>query len=385
MNLRSLVGYVLTACVALVVLSLFLGQVLGQPVLLGYVETGSMAPTMDPGDGFVAVPMAIAGPVEPGNVIVFEAQELHGGGLTTHRVVGETDAGYVTRGDANPVTDQDGVEPPVGEDQVVAKALQVGGEVVVLPGLGTLVTGVNDVLTGFQQQLAILLGTRAVLGTQGLSYLLFAIGTVAYVLTELFGSPRTQRRRSNGRRKTGSVDARAVILVLAVVLVTVITASMVVPGGQQQFDVVSSQSDSGRQGVIPAGESENLTYTVPSNGIVPVVVFFEPTSEGISVSPESMSIAANSRANATVTLQAPPETGYYRRSFHEHRYLAVLPTSTIETLYRLHPWAPIVVIDALVAVGFVALAAALVGWGPIRLDAGSRDVSALDWLRRKLR
>ena len=43
--------------------SLLLGLVLGQPILFGFVETGSMEPTLSAGDGFVAIPDAIAGDV----------------------------------------------------------------------------------------------------------------------------------------------------------------------------------------------------------------------------------------------------------------------------------------------------------------------------------
>src|SRR6056297_2525566 len=107
---------------------LVVGHVLGVPLGLGYVETGSMEPTIDAGDGFVAVPAAVAGPVDEGDVVVYDAQEIEGGGLTTHRVVEETDHGYVTRGDANPFTDQDGGEPHVTDGQIVAKAWQVNGE-----------------------------------------------------------------------------------------------------------------------------------------------------------------------------------------------------------------------------------------------------------------
>jgi signal peptidase len=81
-----------------------------------------MEPTLEPGDGFVAVPAELAGPIDDGDVIVFEAETIQGGGLTTHRVVDETDRGFITRGDANPFTDQDDSEPPVKRAQVVAKA-----------------------------------------------------------------------------------------------------------------------------------------------------------------------------------------------------------------------------------------------------------------------
>ncbi len=93
--------------------ALVVGQLLGQPILLGFVETGSMEPTIDTGDGFVAIPSELTDDPEPGDVIVFEATNIQGGGLTTHRVVEETSQGYVTRGDANPFTDQDSGEPHV--------------------------------------------------------------------------------------------------------------------------------------------------------------------------------------------------------------------------------------------------------------------------------
>ena len=47
---------VLQFTVLLIMLFLILGSVLGQPITLGYVETESMSPTLEPGDGFIAVP-----------------------------------------------------------------------------------------------------------------------------------------------------------------------------------------------------------------------------------------------------------------------------------------------------------------------------------------
>jgi signal peptidase len=51
----------------------------------------------------------------------------------------------------------------------------------------------------------------------------------------------------------------------------------------------------------------------------------------------------------------------------EHRYLALLPVGVIDDLYRVHPWTPVVVIDALVGVGFYLLASRVVGRGRVRL------------------
>ena len=350
--------------VLLLVVTLIAGQLLGQPVLLSFVTTGSMAPTMEPGDGFVAVPMELAGPIEEGDVVVFRAKRVGGGGLTTHRVVGATDEGYITQGDANPSTDQAADEPPVQEPQIVAKAARVGGAVVVVPYVGTVVEGMRAAVETVQRSLASLLGTDAVLGPQGFAYLLFGLSIVAYAV-DSFRDSREPSRSRDRSRDTGT-STRVIVGSMMLVLVAIATAAMVVPAGPFAFDVVSSSVDSPGPGVIEQGSTENATYVVPNGGVVPVVVFLDPASEGIDVSPRSFRVAGRDRVNATVTLSAPPETGYYRRFLVEHRYLAVLPQPTIASLHAVHPWLPIAVIDALLGGSFYLLGVTLIGSNRVR-------------------
>jgi len=371
------------ALAVIFIAALLAGQFLGYPVLLSYVETGSMSPTMEPGDGFIAVPIAVDGDIEEGDVIVFEAEELHGGRLTTHRVVDTTDEGYVTRGDANPFTDQDGDEPPVKRPQVVAKALQVNGQVVVIPRLGTGAETVQSTLGEIQRRLAILLGMRSLLGTQGLAYILLGASIVAYAVETLRTSGEKERTRD--RSRTDGYSTHLVLVALALVLVTAATASMVVPAGDHKFDVVSAESDAPGPRVIEQGTSETLTYPVVNGGLVPVVTYLEPESEGVEVTPRETRVGGQTAVNATVTLTAPPETGYYRRFLVEHRYLAVLPQSTIRALYRVHPWAPIVAIDALLGGGLYLLGLLTVGSGRVRVRSRDRGISTATKLERTLR
>jgi signal peptidase len=353
-----------TALLAVVVVSLVAGSLLGQPILLSYVETGSMQPAMDPGDGFVAVPSAVTGDVSEGDVVVFRAEEVQGGGLTTHRVVGETEQGYVTRGDNNPFTDQDGGEPPVKDAQIVAKALQVNGQVVVIPHLGTLVMSFQGVLETAQVRLATTFGTRSLLGTQGLATLLFALSVVAYAVDWYLAGGDRRRERSTGR--DDGTSAKLVLAGFALLVVVAATAAMVVPAGTQEYGVISAEFDSENPTVIRQGTSSNLTYAVPNGGLVPVHVYLEPASEGVDVSPGHLQVDGRSQANATLTLHAADDTGYYRRFVTEHRYLGVLPEGTIDWLYRVHPWAPIVAIDALLGGLVYASGAAVLGQGRIR-------------------
>jgi len=380
MGIRSALTTLFTLLLVVVALSLIMGTLLGQPVLLSYVETGSMQPTLDPGDGFIAIPAQVAGPVEEGDVVTFRAEKLHGGGLTTHRVVGRTDRGYITQGDANSFTDQSGVEPPVKDAQVVAVTVQVGENVVAIPHFGTVATGSRDVLTAVQKRLSTLVGSRALLGAQGIAYLFFAATMLAY-LFDLFRK-RGKKGRSRNRTRDTGVDVRLIAGGFAILLVLGATASMVAPAGTQQYGVVSAEFESDRPDVIPSGESKNRTYPVSNNGVIPVHVFLEPASQGIDVTPQELSVAGNDYRNATVTLSAPPQTGYNRRFLVEHRYLAVLPPSMIRALYQVHPWLPIIAIDALIGIPFYLLSVRLIGSGRIR--SRSRDApSVLQRLRSR--
>jgi signal peptidase len=250
MTPSSVLWRLLVAVVGLFFLVTLIGGLFGQPMGLSYVETGSMQPQLEPGDGFIAVPMAVAGPVETGDVVVFDAVDLHDGGLVTHRVVGETESGYITRGDNNPVTDQDGSEPPVQEGQIKAKALQIGDRIVVIPRLGVVVLGLGAAVQSVQQTLAGLFGTRALLGSQGLAYILLGFGTITYIVASFVERSSGAKRTRNRSRRVEMLSPITVIAVMATVLVLLLTASMLVPAGPQQFQFVSSQTDAPGPGVI---------------------------------------------------------------------------------------------------------------------------------------
>jgi signal peptidase len=373
MSITRTLSVAVQVAAVLVVVSLVVAQFLGQPVLLSYVETGSMQPTLDPGDGFVAVPAQIAGGIGTGDVITFDAQEIQGGGLTTHRVVEETERGYITRGDNNPFTDQDGGEPVVQDADVVAKALQVGGSVVVIPHLGTVAMGFQSALESLQTWLAVTFGVRSFQGTQGLAYIVFGLSLVAYAV-DWYLDAGSRDRESRDRSRDDGTSVLAVLGVLALLLVATATAAMVVPGGTQEYGVVSAEFESENPTVIERGTSQEIEYVVPNAGLVPVRVYVTPASPGVDVAPQRLSVGSRGEATTTVTLSAPDETGYYRLFVAEHRYLAVLPPGVIDELYGVHPWVPLLVIDALLGGAIVGIGLLLLRGEPARIRSrGSRE------------
>jgi len=358
MTAREWLADAATVLVVVLALVLLLGQLLGQPVLLGYVTTGSMEPTLSPGDGFVAVPSALAGEPEPGDVVVFRAREVQGGGLTTHRVVDETSAGYVTKGDANPFTDQDGGEPPVTEDRIVAHAFQFGGGVVAIPFLGAAVGGLQ----------ALIAVPFAVLGTGSAGTVLVFAGIALFVLAGAMGEGR---RTGRSRDRENVLRAWTVVLFVAVVLTGAATLGMVLPAGTHGVEFATASDpppDDPR--VVAPGESASLTYEVHNGGAVPVLVMTDPVGDRVTAAPGRTVLGFDQRASVTVRMETPDGTGTYSRSVRESRYLLVLPPGVLAALHRVDPLLALLAVDIVVAGVIVAGGIAVFGTGYFRLRSG---------------
>ncbi|MFB1064757.1 signal peptidase I [Natrinema sp. H-ect4] len=371
---------------ALVVILLIVGQLLGQPILLGYVATGSMEPTMDAGDGFVSVPSAVTGDVEEGDVVVYQARELHGGGLTTHRVVGETEEGYVTKGDANPFTDQDGGEPHVTDGQIVAKAWQVNGEVVTIPHLGTAVMGIQGITTGAYETVAPIIGLTTTASNNGLGAMLVAIGVAMLGFGTVFERLGPTRRETSRRRSRENVIAfwTALGLVL-LVFVTFSTAAMVVPSGTTEYGLVSTTSPNDDPQVVAPGETAELTRMIDNAGYMPIVVVHEARSGSINADPASQTIGIRDSGETTVTLSAPDEEGEYTRHLGEYRYLSVLPPSVLVWLHGIHPFAAIAAVNGVIVGITVAIVLVIFGSGDLRVRSAGDHVPLSTRLERRLR
>jgi signal peptidase len=357
------------------VLGIITGQVLGQPVLIGFVKTGSMAPTLHPGDGFVAVPTELSGKINENDVVVFQAKRVDGGGLTTHRVIEKTDRGFVTKGDANPFTDQEGAnEPPVQRETVVATAWRPLGSVLVIPHLGTAVTVVQTTVETLQRQVAVTFGTSALLGSNGL-LLLFSVGFSLVFLFDVVRSSAREETRED-KRKTGrdtGTSVRFLIAGFVLLIVLVTTAAMVLPSGVDEYSVVSATFDGERPTVIERGSSSTVNYTVTNSGVLPIHVYLDPASDGIAVNRRHVSLPPRSQRQVSVTLSAPESGGVRRQYLTKHRYLALLPEPAIRGLYNLHPWVPILVIALVVGGVFTALSVVLLGTGDSRVRDRTRS------------
>jgi signal peptidase len=336
------------------------GFALGQPVLFTYVETDSMSPTLEPGDGFVAIPVQLSGDIDTGDVIVFRAKHLHGGGLVTHRVIGESSDGYVTRGDANPFPDQTVGEPPVSRDRIVATALQVNGNVVVVPNLGTYATTVRQSITTSQRRLAVAAGTRLLMGPEGLVLLgSFVVILLTFILGRL-PTPDKPRNRDIPDRDVGT-DPRLLIGMALLLVVAASTVSMASSARTNTYEVRMEKS-------------ELATYKI-SNGLFPTTVIIERGETGVTTNATRLHLNPRETQNISVWIFPQPGGVGATRTFSEYRYPSVLPATMLEQLHEIHRGLAIVAVDLVFGSIFYIVGHLLLGTKRIRFrsrDAPSR-------------
>lgn len=381
--LRTIAEHAGTALLILLLASLVLGQVLGQPVLLAYVDSGSMEPTIDQGDGFLVMPAFVTGPPSEGDVITFRAEEIEGGGLTTHRVVGETSKGFLTRGDANPFTDQDGGEPPVTQDRIVATAAQVGGTVITIPRLGTATETIQGGLVATATAVVTAAGGDATVSPGSVGTVVFGLGLVLFVFSFRPGDGEALERDTSRTTGAEAIDGRVIAVALLVVVLVPANAAMVLPSGQTAIAVDGSDIAEA-EGVVP-GDPINAEFDAQNNGLIALFLVFEPADEDVTVEPAAFGVPSGESATATATVPAPEPNAERKIIITEYRYIVVLPEFVILALHEIHPFAALGAINLLIGGGFVGFVGGLVGFGEMRVRDTSRNlplrVRIKQWLR----
>ncbi|AZQ16088.1 signal peptidase I [Halorubrum sp. PV6] len=381
--LRRTAADVFAILAVFAVIALVIGQLTGQPVLLGYVTSESMSPTLEAGDGFVAVPASVSGDIESGDVIVFDAVELQGGGLTTHRVVEATERGYITRGDNNPFRDQESDEPPVTDDRVVATALQVNGQVLRLPGFGTGVEAITGAGESAQTAVAGALGIDPV-DSRTISGLFVATGLVLLLFVfvdDLRVGRERDRTRSRSRFGDQGIDGRWVALALAFLILVPANAALFAPTGTQQVVIDGDDLPGGTE----PGEIVETELTAENSGLIAMLVLLETGRSGGELNSNELAIPHGESATATLEVIAPPPGEQAVVTISEHRYFLVAPPSLIVSLHEIHPLVAVGAFNALVLGSVLTLVGAVFGFGAKRVRSRTRDIPLRMRIKRLLK
>ncbi|MFB6303929.1 MAG: signal peptidase I [Haloferacaceae archaeon] len=274
------------------------------PVELSYVYSDSMEPAIDEGDGYLLVP---AGDVERGDVVTFYSPRR--GTYVTHRVVRETERGFVTKGDANPSTDQAGGAPPVERERITGQVLTVGGEPLVLPHLGTAIEFVRH------NQVPV-----------------FAVAALVTLGRHAAARGSTSRRRDVLRFDDVVPPALVGLAAVSVVFVVVGASHAAVV-----YPVEETATDDPT--VLTAGDPAVRTHRV---------AVASPRFAQVLVDVDGMTVVDRDvrrtdrllirRTTLNVTTRVTPRTaGTYRGEISVYAYPPLLPRGVLASLHAVHP------------------------------------------------
>jgi signal peptidase len=267
------------------------------PLHLSYVTSDSMEPTLQTGDAYL---VSTLGTAEEGDVVTFQSPEREG--FVTHRVVDVTDEGLITKGDANPSTDQAGGAPPVPRSAVLGEAVTVGGVLLVLPGFGALLS---------------LLGSNAL----PVVVALVALG----LLGSLFGGGARLPERK-------VIYVRDVVGPLLLGLAITVVAVSVLATSAYTVTYPVTGPDAGPDGALTVGEPAERTVEVQVNQ--PPLTHVVVEASGMSVVDRTVE---ESTIRTTVTIPAQETTGTFEGQIHVRSYPATLPPALLEGLQDVHP------------------------------------------------
>ncbi|MBI3968296.1 MAG: signal peptidase I [Chloroflexi bacterium] len=306
--LLSSVMWVLVACSVV----LIAGSLLGRPLLLAAVPTGSMMPVIAPGDLVVVLPSWLAASPRVGDIVVFQTSDERE--WIVHRVVqGGATEGFVTKGDANPQPDSQRVFPR----HIGALVPQIGESTLRIPGLGLLRVASGPLSSPVIAGVALLLGI--------------------YLLVQPAKTRSFRPVIGFSRRQSARPEATLSLyfgLAASAFLATLLPAWAMTTTKPIKYEVVESIPTSFQTaGRHVRGQLAAQEVTVQNTSFLPLLVQFVADNPRVSYEPEAAIVAPWGEAAFQVRLDTMT-LGTNVATVYSGTFLPLLPTEWMTWLGR---------------------------------------------------
>ncbi len=298
------------------------------PISLWYVYSKSMEPTIMTNDGFILISSKA---YETGDIITFKPKVLEQP-FVTHRIVGITmDGEYITKGDNNVMTDQQGGEPPLQHDQVVGKALCISGKPVILPKLGLISQKIQKSIPKIN-----------VFTVISIIILIYALG---FVLDMIFNRDNI---RKNNKERIRLLDIAAFfdpvffIICILVVANTLIIGQTIKSWKAEEISYVVVSVE-GLPSPVP-GERFERIKSLENSSLIPYYTILEPKDSNMTINPRIFLMPPKGNVDYSVSITAPEKIGYYVQKIDIKTYPKLISQKLLEQLYSLDPFIPLIII-----------------------------------------
>lgn len=280
----------------------------GAPVLT-YVYSNSMEPVIKVNDAFIVWP---ASELKVGDIIMYRPLVLKAPYIT-HRIIGVSEIGYITKGDNSPFKDQDSGEPEITMDRIIGKVLSMNGQPLILPGFGNLSVAIRS---GLDDNAIYFSGIFLLVGIT-----LLLVGNKSH----------TVKRKPRHRLRLHHIYKSIIIISIILVMISIYVGSRV---SQVRYLVSEYPGSQGNQ--IAVNQPGILTMDIRNHGVVPVWTI--PTGiEPLSVSSAPEYIWPKSVESIVLDVIPQKITGYYQGYVQVYHYPMLLPRSWVVYLHQINP------------------------------------------------
>lgn len=334
MEVLKKIGYILFAMIlVLLILPPALTNLMGKPMLWTAVRTYSMYPVITKGDMVFLGPVNEHTELKNGDIIAFSSFENGIPDWTLHRIVGGSrDDGFITKGDANELTDQAGNDyPPIRQEWIAGRVPVLGETVIKIPfiGLATLLLGENI------KNPVILI---AILGALAL----------LLIVDEIFKFRK--KRKKESLRKGSFYFFGGIIFAILIGSVMLMGSNFVT-----FFYGVGSSSQvlaGSKIGVMPSGTSKEIALaSVTNKGLIPSFYYVITDDPQITVDNERFFLKKGETKNINITITAEKE-GIYESHITVAMFLPFFPPGLVYFIITKNYWLGLILFSFITSIPF---------------------------------
>lgn len=294
-----------------------------EPVLLSVIRSNSMHPVWERGDMVIIENLQEKDTVHHGDIVFFKTTngDLADKGWIAHRVIdGNTDKGFITKGDASKKPDQDSVGTgPIKREWIAGRALMIGDTPIVIPKIGY--------LSLWMEQL------------QGKSFLLPVFALILAILIG-FGELKPGQKQ---RKKNKGMELQLIYILGGVVIAVIMGGTMLASG--QKINLLYEVSKNGQGalmgsdvGILQVGDVVSQPLSELSNkGSFPSIGVLTTNDKQVKLSHSHVFLSKGQQIEATYTVHAD-HPGKYESSIRVGLFYPFLPLSFVYFLAQKSYW-----------------------------------------------
>jgi len=306
---------ILTLIMLVFMLTSVVGYLLDRPILLSYVTSESMSPTLEKGDLFVINPFAKG---KVGDIIVFKLRDR----WTVHRIFAETSGGYITKGDNNIATDQQDNGSPVKKGEVAGVVVTVFGKPLKIPMVGNYIQELSKRSSNVFVAIAVI-----------------ALGSI--LMTRDSDSKKKKRKK-----KAIIIRYKTLYAIVSSIFLAMFVISVVASWGSVGFNYISTKAGNQQEGWYLPNSEFVRKITIKNRALYPTTFVLSPKSDRVTLDRSIFTLQGREERYVNVHVRVPSDTRVYYELIDVYSYPSMLPSDAIGSMWKVSKYLPLIALTS---------------------------------------